>query len=48
VEYGVIPDLHENFYAISVKRHFESPLLQALLTQPEADVLGRLLAGSGQ
>jgi LysR family transcriptional regulator, transcriptional activator of nhaA len=48
VEYGVIPDLHENFYAISVKRHFESPLLKALLMQPEADVLGGLLTGSGQ
>ncbi len=42
VEYGVIPDLHENFYAISVQRHFESPLLKALLKQPEADVLGGL------
>ena len=48
VEYGVIPDLHENFYAISVQRHFESPLLKALLMQPEADVLGGLLAGPGQ
>jgi LysR family transcriptional regulator, transcriptional activator of nhaA len=42
VEYGVIPDLHETFYAISVQRHFESPLLKALLRQPEADVLGGL------
>lgn len=47
VEYGVIPDLHENFYAISVQRHFASPLLKALLMQPEADVLGGLLAGPG-
>ena len=47
VEYGVIPDLHENFYAISVQRHFASPLLKALLTQPEADVLGGLLTGPG-
>lgn len=47
VEYGVIPDLHENFYAISVQRHFESPLLKALLMQPEADVLGGLLTGPG-
>ena len=45
VEYGVIPDLHENFYAISVQRHFESPLLKALLKQPEADVLGGLPVG---
>ena len=47
VEYGVIPDLHENFYAISVQRHFASPLLKALLMQPEADVLGGLLTGPG-
>lgn len=40
VEYGVVPDLYENFYAISVKRHFEAPLLKALLKRPEADVLG--------
>ena len=40
VEYGVVPDLHENFYAISVQRRFEPPLLKALLKQSEADVLG--------
>jgi LysR family transcriptional activator of nhaA len=39
VEYGVVPDLNENFYAISVRRHFEPPLLKALLKQPEAAVL---------
>jgi len=42
VEYGVVPDLHENFYAISVDRHFSPPLLKALLKQSEADVLGSL------
>ena len=36
------PDLYENLYAISVKRHFEPPLLQALLGQSEATVLGAL------
>lgn len=40
VEYAVVPDLHENFYAISVQRHFEPPLLKTLLKRPEADVLG--------
>ncbi len=40
VDYGVVPDLHENFYAIRVQRHFEPPLLVALLKRPEADVLG--------
>lgn len=46
VEYGVVPDLHENFYAISVKRHFEPPLLKALLSQPEAEVLSSPSAGA--
>jgi LysR family transcriptional activator of nhaA len=40
VEYAVVPDLHENFYAISVQRHFAPPLLKALLGRPEAEVLG--------
>lgn len=40
VEYGVVPDLYETFYAISIKRHFEPPLLQALLQRTEAAVLG--------
>ncbi len=44
VEYGVVPDLHENFYAISVQRHFSPPLIKALLKQSEADVLGSLPA----
>jgi LysR family transcriptional activator of nhaA len=39
-EYGVVPDLYENFYAITVQRHFEPPLLKELLRRPEADVLG--------
>jgi len=41
-EYCVVPDLHEDFYAISVQRHFSSPLLKTLLKQSEADVLGSL------
>ena len=40
VEYSVVPDLYENFYAISVKRQFSPPMLKALLQQSEADVLG--------
>lgn len=39
VEHAVVPDLHENFYAISVQRHFEPPLLKTLLKRPEADML---------
>ncbi|OOG50692.1 LysR family transcriptional regulator [Polaromonas sp. C04] len=42
MEYGVVPDLFENFYAISVRRQFEPPLLRALRKQPEAAVLGAL------
>ena len=42
VEYSVVPDLYESFYAISVQRHFSPPLLKALLKQSEAEVLGSL------
>lgn len=40
VEYAVVPDLHENFYALSVQRRFAPPLLKSLLAQPEDVVLG--------
>ncbi len=40
MEYCIVPDLVENFYAITVKRHFEPPLLKALLKRNQADVLG--------
>lgn len=39
-EYCVVPGLFENFYAITVKRHFERPLVKKVLEQPEAEVLG--------
>jgi LysR family transcriptional activator of nhaA len=39
VEYAVVPQLHETFYAISVQRRYEPPLLKALLRQSEAEVL---------
>lgn len=39
VEYAVVPQLHESFYAISVQRRYEPPLLKALLRQSEAEVL---------
>lgn len=38
-EYCVVPRLHEDFYAITVPRHFVHPLLKTLLTQPENEVL---------
>jgi LysR family transcriptional activator of nhaA len=40
-EYAVVPHLFESFYAITVQRHFEPPLLKALLQRDEADVLGK-------
>lgn len=40
VEHGVVPDLHETFYAITLQRQFEPPLLRELLKRSEADVLG--------
>ncbi|MBC7718916.1 MAG: LysR family transcriptional regulator [Chitinophagaceae bacterium] len=39
-EYCVVPQLHENFYAITVQRHFEPSLLKTLLRRSEAEVLG--------
>ncbi len=39
-QYCVVPNLYESFYAITVQRHFEAPLLRELLKRPEADVLG--------
>jgi LysR family transcriptional activator of nhaA len=47
VEYGVVPDLHESFYAISVQRRFSPPLLKELLKRSEADVLGGLSGAGG-
>ncbi len=41
-EYCVVPQLHENFYAITVQRHFEPPLLKTLLKRPESEVLGAI------
>lgn len=38
-ELAVVPGLHEQFYAITVKRHFTPSLLKSLLAQGEADVL---------
>ena len=40
-EYAVVPHLFESFYAITVQRRFEPPLLKALLQRNEADVLGK-------
>lgn len=39
VEYAVVPDLHEHFYAVTVQRRFEAPLVQSLLRRTEDEVL---------
>ena len=38
-EYCKLPNLYESFFAISIKRHFQQPLLKTLLSRSEADVL---------
>lgn len=42
VEYGVVPQLYESFYGITVQRHFEPPLLKTLLRRPQGQVLGSM------
>jgi LysR family transcriptional activator of nhaA len=39
VEYCVVPQLFEDFYAITVKRHFQSPILRFLLKRRDDAVL---------
>ena len=39
VEYAVVPDLHENFYGVTIQRRYEPPLVQALLARSESEVL---------
>ena len=39
VEYCVVPQLFEDFYAITVKRHFQSPILRSLLKRRDEAVL---------
>lgn len=47
-EYCVVPRLHEDFYAITVPRHFVPPLLKTLLNQAENAVLDSAGAASGR
>ncbi len=46
-EYAVVPHLFESFYAITVQRHFEPPLLKELLQRDEVDVLGMAAIAAG-
>ena len=39
VEHAVVPDLFENFYGVTVQRHYEPPLVQALLARSEDEIL---------
>jgi LysR family transcriptional activator of nhaA len=45
-EYAVVPELYENFYAITVQRHFEPPLVEALLRRPSDEVLADPLSAA--
>ncbi|NNM00949.1 MAG: LysR family transcriptional regulator [Gammaproteobacteria bacterium] len=38
-EYLIVPGLYEHFYAITVKRHYQHPLLKALLARTPQEVL---------
>jgi LysR family transcriptional activator of nhaA len=42
VEYCVVPQLFEDFYAITVRRHFQSPILRTLLKRRDEAVLGEV------
>lgn len=44
VEYCVVPQLFEDFYAITVKRHFQSPIVRSLLRRRESDMLGEAVS----
>jgi len=38
-DYGALPGVFEEFYAISIRRQFETPALRALLSQPSDNFL---------
>lgn len=38
-EYCVVPSLYENFYAITIDRHYQHPLLRSLLSREEGEIL---------
>lgn len=40
VEHAVVPELFEQFHAITVPRHYAPPLLRELLARPAQEVLG--------
>lgn len=46
-EYCVVPSLFETFYAITVERHYQHPLVRTLLARDEADILAMRGPGRG-
>lgn len=48
VEYAVVPGLYETFFAISLQRRFEPPLLKSLLQQSEQAFLAPISAEQGK
>ena len=42
VDYGALPGVFEEFYAISIRRRFESAILEQLLAQPAGDFLSQI------
>lgn len=47
-EYCQLPGLHEDFYAISIKRHYQHPLVKTLLARDEESVLSATTLSSGK
>jgi LysR family transcriptional activator of nhaA len=39
VELAVVPDLYENFYAVTVQRQYQAPLIGSLLVRNDAEIL---------
>ena len=39
VEHYKVPDLYENFYAITINRQFQTPMLKKLLSRSATDIL---------
>jgi LysR family transcriptional activator of nhaA len=39
VELAVVPDLHENFYGVTVQRRYEPAVVGQLLARPDAEIL---------
>ena len=39
IEHAVVPDLYENFYGVTIQRHYAPPLVQALLAQSQDELL---------